>query len=171
MPVGYLGLGANLDDPPATFVRALTQLSDAGITIKQVSPLYRTRPVGPQDQPDFINAVACVETDLDAHALLQQLLATETQLGRERKRHWGERNIDLDLLCLGDAQVNDDALTLPHPRISERAFVLVPFADIAPALVLPGQADTINTLRQQCNDDGVCYHGTLDWSSAGDRKA
>jgi len=136
----YVALGSNLDDPRAQVERALAALDglpDTRCVLR--SSLYRTRPFGPVEQPDFVNAVAGLLTLLDPAALLGRLKALEAQLGRERPVvRWGPRRIDLDLLVHGDARVSQPDLAVPHPGIAERAFVLVPLAEIAPDLVVPG---------------------------------
>ena len=136
----YVALGSNLDDPRAQVERALAALDglpDTRCVLR--SSLYRTRPFGPVEQPDFVNAVAGVLTLLDPAALLGRLKALEAQLGRERPVvRWGPRRIDLDLLVHGNARISQPDLAVPHPGIAERAFVLVPLAEIAPDLVVPG---------------------------------
>ncbi|MDD3762049.1 MAG: 2-amino-4-hydroxy-6-hydroxymethyldihydropteridine diphosphokinase [Nevskiales bacterium] len=133
----YVGLGANLGDPPRQLRRALELLGEYG-TVLRVSSFYRSAPMGPQDQPDYCNAVAIIETSLEPAALMQALLATERRCGRVRERKWGPRVLDLDLLHVEGAVCQGDALTLPHPGIGVRAFVLVPWAEIAPEVQIPG---------------------------------
>lgn len=142
MSQAWIGLGANLGRPRQQLEQALLALNALpGTRIVAVSPAYWTRPWGESDQPDFLNAVACLETVQKPHSLLRALLAIEAGMGRRRDRpRWGPRELDLDLL-LFDAQVIDSRdLILPHPRLHERAFVLVPLADLAPGLAVPGQA-------------------------------
>lgn len=159
----HIGLGANLDDPVARLNEALRWLEALDTTrILDVSPFYRTTPVGPQDQPDFINAVARLETSLAPLALLDALQACELRAGRVRSRHWGPRTLDLDLLLYGDLVLDEPRLLVPHPRIGERAFVLVPLHDVSPDLVLPG-GEHVAELRQRCANDGVWYHCEADW--------
>jgi len=136
----YVALGSNLDDPRAQVERAITALGDLPDTRCVLrSSLYGSRPFGPVEQPDFVNAVAGLLTLLDPADLLGHLKALEAQLGRERPVvRWGPRRIDLDLLVHGDACVSQPDLEVPHPGIAERAFVLVPLAEIAPDLVVPG---------------------------------
>jgi len=136
----YVALGSNLDDPRAQVERALAALDGLPETRCVLrSSLYRSPPFGPVAQPDFVNAVAGLLTGLDPAALLEQLQALEAGLGRERPSvRWGPRRIDLDLLVHGDARRAEPGLTLPHPGIAERAFVLVPLAEIAPDLEVPG---------------------------------
>ena len=142
MTLAAVGLGANLGDAAATLrdaIAALAHLPDA--TLLRASRLYRTPAWGRTDQPDFINAVALVETSLDARALLDALLAIERRFGRVRLEgeRWGPRTLDLDLLLFGDAVIDEAGLQVPHPHLHERAFVLLPLAEIAPALQVPGR--------------------------------
>lgn len=139
MPIqlAYIGLGSNLVSPVEQVRQALTGL--AGLPLSRLviaSSLYATRPVGPQDQPDFINAVAALETSLSPLALLDQLQALEQQHRRRRQRHWGPRTLDLDLLVYGDQHIETPRLCIPHRQMTRRAFVLAPLAEIAPALLL-----------------------------------
>jgi len=135
MTRAYLGLGANLGDRDATIRAAVAALPD----VVAVSELRETDPVGVTDQPRFLNGVAALETELSPRALLERLLAVEHELGRERRERWGPRTIDLDLLLYGDAEIDEPGLTVPHPRLHERAFVLEPLAELAPGLVVPGR--------------------------------
>jgi 2-amino-4-hydroxy-6-hydroxymethyldihydropteridine diphosphokinase len=136
----FIALGSNLDDPVAQVRSGLAALAALpGTRLIAQSSLYRSTPVGYRDQPDFINAVACVTTTLAPRALLDALLDIERDHGRVRNVRNGPRTLDLDLLLYGDVQLHEDGLTLPHPRIHERAFVLVPLAEIAPAQIVPGQ--------------------------------
>lgn len=136
----YIGLGANLNDPAAQIEQALVELdrlSDTRLVAR--SSLYASAPVGYADQPDFINAVAQLETILAPRALLAALLDIEQQHGRARSFRNAPRTLDLDLLLYGAAHFHEDDLTLPHPRMTERAFVLLPLTEIAPELVIPGR--------------------------------
>ena len=136
----YIGIGSNLEDPRAQVLAAFERLRRLPRTqLVSTSRLYRSRPFGPVAQPDFVNAVAGVLTRLNAPALFAELHAIERAMGRpERHEHWGPRVIDLDLLAFGSERRSDPALTVPHPGIVERNFVLYPLADIAPELELPG---------------------------------
>lgn len=137
----YLGLGGNLGDPRRTMATALQALDRAdGVSVAMVSSLYRTPPWGGVEQPDFLNCVAGVRTVLEPRALLDLCLTTELALKRVRAERWGPRVIDIDLLVHGDRHIDEDGLVIPHPRMLERAFVLVPLAEIAPALELDGLA-------------------------------
>ncbi len=136
----YIGVGGNLEDPRAQVLAAFERLKRLPETrLISTSRLYRSRPFGPVAQPDFVNAAAGVLTRLDPPALLKELHAIEREMGRpERHEHWGPRIIDLDLLAQGTERHSDAQLTLPHPGIVERNFVLYPLAEIAPDLDLPG---------------------------------
>jgi 2-amino-4-hydroxy-6-hydroxymethyldihydropteridine diphosphokinase len=127
-----IGLGANLGDAAATVTRALRELERLGVLLRR-SALYRTRPWGKADQPDFVNAAALLETALSPRELLVALQAIEAALGRVAGERWGPRAIDLDLLVYDDASVDEPGLRVPHPHLRERAFVLVPLAEIDPA--------------------------------------
>jgi 2-amino-4-hydroxy-6-hydroxymethyldihydropteridine diphosphokinase len=130
----YVGLGANLGDREATIRRAVELLG-----ARRVSALRETEPWGYADQPRFLNGVAELETDEGPRALLERLLAVERELGRTREGpRYGPRTIDLDLLLYGEQTIREPGLTVPHPRLHERAFVLEPLAELAPGLVVPG---------------------------------
>jgi 2-amino-4-hydroxy-6-hydroxymethyldihydropteridine diphosphokinase len=136
----YIGLGSNLDDPIAQVGRALTALARLPRSrLLRHSRLYRTAPWGLRDQPEFVNAVAELETMLAPRELLDASLAIERTHGRRRDAaRWGPRTLDLDLLLYGDVQQAEPGLTLPHPFIAERAFVLVPLAELDAGLTIPG---------------------------------
>jgi 2-amino-4-hydroxy-6-hydroxymethyldihydropteridine diphosphokinase len=151
----FVALGSNLEDPQQQVLRALAELDglpETRVTAK--SALYRTAPVGYDNQPDFINAAAEVSTTLEPFALLRALLALETAHGRERPFPNAPRVIDLDLLLYDDLELHDPELTLPHPRLHERGFVLFPLADIAPELHVPGRG-VVRDLLQALPDQGV----------------
>lgn len=133
----YVGLGSNLDQPieqVETAIQELDSLPDSRLV--EASPLYRSRPLGPP-QPDYINAVAALDTSLEPIELLDQLQALEYRHKRERLEHWGPRTLDLDLLVYDAVTMDHPRLQLPHPEMHRRNFVLYPLADIAPGLVLP----------------------------------
>jgi 2-amino-4-hydroxy-6-hydroxymethyldihydropteridine diphosphokinase len=136
----WIGVGSNLEDPRAQVLAAITRLEHLPRSrLVLTSRLYHSRPFGPVAQPDFVNAVAAILTQLDPRALLNELRAIEKAMGRpQRHEHWGPRIIDLDLLAQGNERREDPELTLPHPGIVERNFVLYPLAEIAPDLDLPG---------------------------------
>lgn len=134
----FIGLGANLDDPAAQIaiaLRALARLPDSRLL--RCSSLYGSKPLGPQDQPDYVNAVAELQTTLEPLALLDALQAQEREQGRIKRRHWGERCIDLDLLLYGDLTLLSERLNIPHHEMHKRSFVLLPLREIAADLHLP----------------------------------
>jgi len=133
----FLSLGSNLGDREANLLEALRRLEQLGVHVVRRSSWYETEPVGYTDQPDFLNLVAEVRTRLGPHALLRAAQQVEAELGRVRAVRWGPRTVDVDLLLYGERVVNTPDLVLPHPRLRERAFVLVPLAELAPDLVLP----------------------------------
>jgi 2-amino-4-hydroxy-6-hydroxymethyldihydropteridine diphosphokinase len=135
-----LGLGGNLGDRRGFIEQALTRLARRpGIRIAAVSALYETEPWGRTDQPRFLNAAARVETDLPAAALLEACIAVERSLGRERGERWGPRTIDIDVLLYGEERIDAPGLTVPHPRLTERPFVLAPLADVMPDARIGGR--------------------------------
>ena len=144
MSLAYVALGANLDDPAAQLTCALASLGELSqTTLIAASSLYRTAPVGVTEQPDYVNAVCALQTELTPEALLEALLGIETQFGRRRDYHYAPRTLDLDLL-LFDAETRDSApLTLPHPRMHLRAFVLAPLVEIAPDCRIPGRGTAV----------------------------
>ena len=152
----YVALGSNLNDPAAQIERAINALADLPESrLLRCSRLYVSPPMGPQDQPDYVNAVVQLETSLEPFALLDALQAIEAAQGRTRTgQRWGARTLDLDLLLLGDLMHDDPRLTLPHPGMHERDFVLYPLAEIAPQLKIPGLAP-INELLAQCPVRGL----------------
>ncbi|BCB60831.1 MULTISPECIES: 2-amino-4-hydroxy-6-hydroxymethyldihydropteridine diphosphokinase [unclassified Halomonas] len=134
----YIGLGSNLETPIEQVERALQELDTLPLSRRVAkSSLYATAPIGPQDQPDFINAVACLETHLSPLALLDQLQALEQRHRRRRLRHWGPRTLDLDVLLYGKHTLQHPRLTVPHEQMHARAFVLVPLAEVSTALQQP----------------------------------
>jgi 2-amino-4-hydroxy-6-hydroxymethyldihydropteridine diphosphokinase len=150
-----IGLGANLNDPAAQVEYALAELDRLPDTrLLARSSLYASAPVGYVDQPDFINAVAQVETSLAPRALLAALLDIEHRHGRERSFRNAPRTLDLDLLLYGDAHFHEEGLTLPHPRMHERGFVLLPLLEIAPDTVIPGRGRAAGWLAG-CSDQNV----------------
>jgi 2-amino-4-hydroxy-6-hydroxymethyldihydropteridine diphosphokinase len=152
----YVALGSNLDDPQrqiALAFEALAQLADCRLCAR--SRLYATKPLGPQDQPDFINAVAGMLTRLDADAFLERLQGIEQAMGKQSpEQRWGARRIDLDLLVFGNSSVDEPSLRLPHPGVSTRNFVLYPLLDIAPELSIPGHG-RVAELAMRAGTDGI----------------
>lgn len=148
----FVGLGSNLDDPAQQIQTAVAALKNAPqIQFTELSPLYRSVAIGPGSQPDYINAVAELLTTLPADALLRELQAIETAQGRIRTVRWGARNLDLDLLLYGMDTINSAELTVPHPRMTTRNFVLYPLYDLAPELILPDGA-SLAALLDCCPD-------------------
>ena len=145
----FVALGSNLAEPEAQVLQAFAALNALPQTrLCAQSALYRSAPVGYAEQPDFINAVALLETTLSAHDLLQSLLRIERDSGRIRDFRNAPRTLDLDLLLYGDLIMHEAGLTLPHPRMHERAFVLLPLLEIAPDCVIPGQGLAADWLAQ-----------------------
>lgn len=140
MPIAYVALGANLENPVAQVCAAFDALAELPTSrLLRRSSLYRTAPVGVSGQPDYINAVAQLETALDADALLDALLAIEARFGRRRDFTLAPRTLDLDLLLFDEAVIDTPRLALPHPRMHLRAFVMAPLAEIAPDCRIPGR--------------------------------
>ena len=155
----YIALGSNLGDKENNMKEALQRLAQKGVTVCKVSGFMATRPYGVTDQPDFLNAVAEVKTDNSPTELLRVLLQVEQEMGRRRIRHWGERNIDLDLL-LYDSQIIDlPDLKVPHPDMQNRDFVLRPLAQIAPDAVHPVLRKTAERLWKELQARGRSENG------------
>jgi len=151
----FVGLGANLGDPESQLRRAIEVLGALPRTrLLASSSLYRSAPVGVVAQPDFVNAVAEVETALPARALLDELLTTEARAGRERPFPGAPRALDLDLLLYGDMLIDEPGLVVPHPRMHERAFVLMPLAEIAADAVVPHKG-SVKTLLAACRGQKI----------------
>lgn len=156
--IAFIGVGSNLQDP-------LQQVKDALVALDQVpdtrciesSSLYRSKPMGPTDQPDYVNAVAELETSLTARMLLQKLQNIETRQGRVRgAERWDSRTLDLDILLYNQDIINDQDLRVPHPGMQERAFVLYPLYEIAPDIQIPGQSSLkkmVKTLEQTMTEN------------------
>ena len=152
----YVALGSNLDDPRRQVERAFGALRELRETRLELrSPLYRSRPMGPVAQPDFVNAVAGLLTRLGAVALLQELKSLESRLGRAAPVvRWGPRLIDLDLLAHGSTRIHEPSIEVPHPGIAERAFVVVPLSEIGPSLEIPGLG-RVSALLQRIDTSGL----------------
>ncbi len=162
----WIGLGSNLGDREAYLAAALLEMDALERSrVVRVSSLYETAPVGVTDQPLFLNAVAEIETDDDPYGFLRKLMAVEQRLGRFRGVRWGPRAIDLDILLFGDVSEVSDDLTIPHPRLTERAFVLVPLVEIAPDIGIPGEesspAELLQTFVRTAGD--VVRTGDPSW--------
>ncbi|MBO8127758.1 MAG: 2-amino-4-hydroxy-6-hydroxymethyldihydropteridine diphosphokinase [Peptococcaceae bacterium] len=164
MSTAYIGLGSNMGDKEGQIKLALSMLDELpGTKVARVASLYRTAPIGDTDQDWFINTVARVETRLGPRRLLRSLLEIEKKLGRVRTRRWGPRVIDLDLLLYDNVRINGPDLIVPHPRLTERAFVVVPLAELAPELVLPGGStatELARVLAQQQDITNLHHNGS-----------
>ena len=148
MTSAYIGLGANLGDPRAQLLAAVEALDrTAGTCVTARSSLYRSSPVGYADQPHYLNAVVRLDTSLEPEALLARLQEIERTLGRERPFRDAPRTIDLDLLLYGAGRLDTPTLSVPHPRMHQRAFVLLPLLELDPAAVIPGRGSAIELLR------------------------
>ena len=177
MPTAYIGLGANLASyagpPPDTLAAACFRLADLGRVVGR-SSLYKTDPVGFAHQPQFVNAVVALETELEPRSLLRKLLEIEREFGRDRSRGIpnGPRTLDLDILLFDDLKVSEPGLELPHPRLAERAFVLIPLSEIVPNLRLSGHEETVAELvkslqnRNEGEADGVVRMESDRWRPA-----
>lgn len=158
--IGYIGLGSNMGDRLEWIRRALSALqAHSEVTLCESSSIYETAPMYMLDQPAFLNACARIQTELDPEQLLDVLLQIEQLLGRRRDIDKGPRTLDLDLLLMEDVIHNTPVLTLPHPGLHERAFVLIPLLEIAPKLVHPTRHESLATLLDTCEgrEDVVCY--------------
>lgn len=147
MKTVYIALGSNLDNPLEQLKQAVNSLQKLGEDLV-VSPFYGSKPLGPQDQPDYVNAVVKIRTDLPPCKLLDELQRIENEQGRVRLRRWGERTLDLDILLYGDEQIETERLTVPHYDMHNREFVIVPLYDLNPDLILPN-GTPLATLYQQ----------------------
>ena len=151
----YIALGSNLDGPREQVLSAYEHIGRLPATrLEARSRLYASRPMGPQDQPDYINAAAGVLTQLEPKVLLESLLEIERQMGRVRREQWGPRLIDLDLVCMVGAVIHEPGLSVPHPGVSSRNFVLYPLCDIAPTLDIPGHG-RVAELKARSGAEGI----------------
>ena len=154
MTIAFLGLGSNLDGPFNQLTNAINAINTIPSTsLNQTSSFYKNKPVGPQDQPDFLNAVASIDTGLSPDSLLDYLQEIEMQQGRKRKIRWGARTLDLDILLYGNEVINTMRLVIPHPEMHRRAFVLHPLFEIAPEVIIPGQGPLKNLIHNINTDD------------------
>lgn len=161
----YLSLGANLGNRAETLRAAVQRIAAKdGVTLCAVSSLYETAPWGKTDQPDFLNIAVSLKTMLLPEAVLALTQTVETELGRVRHERWGPRTIDIDILYIEGVERHTPALTLPHPYMTERAFVLVPMAEIAPDLVVKGR--TVEQWRKTVDDKGVVCVAGSEWMAS-----
>ena len=167
----YIGLGSNIEQPYLQIKNAIIALAGSPDTrVIEDSGYYKSRPMGPKDQPDYVNAVVKIETALGVADLLTRCQQIEEQQGRVRSRRWGERCIDLDVLLFADQQIKTDKLTVPHPGISQRDFVYLPLLKLDPAIVIPGKSALKDLLHAEENlmtdesksDYGCQYAGNID---------
>ena len=159
----HIGLGSNLDNPAQRLISTLGALQRMpGMTLLHHSRLFSSAPIGPQDQPDYVNAVACVAFEGGSpHALLHTLQALELAAGRQRIRHWGERTLDLDILLIDDQHIDTPDLQVPHPQMIHRAFVLLPLMDISPDALLP-DGTALSSFLEQVKDQRLSPLAELD---------
>lgn len=156
MVTAYLGLGANLGDREANIDKSLVELARQGdCKLIKTSSLYETDPVGISEQPDFLNAVAEIETEMTPKELLAAIKEVERRLGRERTVKWGPRIIDIDVLLYGDQCLSEDNLEIPHPEMNKRAFVLTPLEEIAPLVKHPKLGLTVRQMSAEVGSEGV----------------
>ncbi|MGB2805825.1 MAG: 2-amino-4-hydroxy-6-hydroxymethyldihydropteridine diphosphokinase [Candidatus Zixiibacteriota bacterium] len=153
LPTAFLSLGSNLGDRLENLKRAVEKIEGSDeIAVKKISPVYETQPVGYEGQGWFLNLVVQVQTSLESFPLLERLLSIEDEMGRTRGKKSGPRNIDVDILLYDNQMVDSERLTIPHPRMHERRFVLVPLAQIAPKLLHPRLKKNIEELLVCCRD-------------------
>ena len=156
MATAYLNLGSNLGDRLQYLKGAVRKIEESDeFSIKKFSSVYETQPVGYQNQRWFLNLVVEVQTSFDPFPLMKHLLAIEDQMGRKREERWAPRNIDIDLLLYDDRIVDSDRLTIPHPRMHKRRFVLIPLAEIAPQFLHPVLRKNIKELLKNCEDKSM----------------
>jgi len=160
----YIGMGSNQDSPKLQIGAAVEALKELRASrLMRLSSLYQTAPMGPVDQPDFLNAVAVLLTQLDAADLLRELQRIEDAQGRDRSvERWGPRCLDLDLLAFAGRRIDEAEITVPHPGIAERNFVLLPLRELAPHVTIPGLATVAKLAARFDDDSSVVRVGTLE---------
>jgi 2-amino-4-hydroxy-6-hydroxymethyldihydropteridine diphosphokinase len=166
MPIAFIGIGSNLGDREFNIRRAIQLMGcNPKINVLALSSLYETEPVGFSDQPDFLNCVVKAETQLPPRELLRSLKEIEGEIGRRPGPRWGPRRIDLDILFYEDLTLDEEELTIPHPKAHERLFVLIPLREIAPDLIHPRLGRSVRQLIDDLDkrDQGVRLYGKLSW--------
>ncbi len=157
--VVYIGLGSNIGQPYLQIKNALVALSElSGTAVLKDSGYFSSKPMGPEDQPNYVNAVAEIETTLTAQELLKKCQLIEQQQGRIKTRHWGERTIDLDILLYSDKQINTQDLTVPHIGICQRDFVYMPLLKLNPSIKIPGQGLLSSLVSAKVDNDNTFYN-------------
>jgi len=161
MRIAAIGLGSNVGDRLGALRRALSLMKRKGIEIIKKSDVFETPPVGLTEQPKFLNACVLVKTSMDPQLLLAQLKGIEAAIGRQNRGHWGPREIDLDILYIDDLVIREGELEIPHPRMHERAFVLVPLSQISPQWRHPILGKTVEELTREVSSSGIIRITTL----------
>lgn len=161
--IAFLGMGSNIGDRFAQIEQAVRLLEDIGtIEVDKLSSVYETEPVGYLDQPKFLNLVCQIRTTLTPHQLLRQVQSIEQRLKRVRTIRWGPRTIDIDILLFGDQMVHDPDLIIPHPRMLQRSFVMVPLAELDPNRIIPGTTKTVFQWAQMLSDQAISlFHQSI----------
>ncbi|MDR7074881.1 2-amino-4-hydroxy-6-hydroxymethyldihydropteridine diphosphokinase [Fictibacillus barbaricus] len=168
MKTAYLSIGSNMGDREELLKKAIQSLAEYhDIEIEKISSIYETDPVGVTDQPLFLNLAIKLKTTLSPHALLSKLHEVEEELERKRIRKWGPRTIDLDILLYNGVSIQTEVLEIPHPRMLERAFVLIPLSEVAPDDIYPGGSISLHqVLCEQRDKEGVRIWKKIDWEDA-----
>ena len=163
MNIAYIGLGSNLSNPKKQIIDAIAKIRQLDKThVTAITSLYFSRPMGPQDQPDYMNAVLALQTELSPLLLLDQLQTIENDAGRVRKdNRWGARILDLDIILYNDERINNARLTVPHYGMQDREFVLLPLAEITNNLILP-DGKNVSVLADTIENNGLKIHSQLD---------
>ncbi|MFC0190402.1 2-amino-4-hydroxy-6-hydroxymethyldihydropteridine diphosphokinase [Fictibacillus aquaticus] len=164
----YISAGSNLGDREAYLIKAIELLdADPDISVQRVSPIYETDPVGYTDQPAFLNLTLLLKTNCDPHQILAKAQEIELKLERKRKEKWGPRTLDLDILLYNSESIQTGQLNVPHPRMHERSFVLIPLSDIASDLQIPGVDMSISEALCELKDkEGVRIWKKIKWEGA-----
>ena len=161
--IAYIGLGSNLDQPYQQIKNAIKAITDLPeVTVRTDSGYYTSKPMGPDDQPDFVNAVIEIETSMSALELLDSCQKIEQQQGRIKTRHWGERSIDLDILLYSDLEIDTEKLTVPHSGVRLRDFVYMPLLKINPEINIPGHGLLKDNVQSTDTDYGCHFAGNIE---------